>query len=349
VKVPLLDLPALHAPIREELLAAMTRVLDSGTYILGQEVEAFEKAAAAYCGARCAVGLSNGTDALVVALRALDLGPADEVIVPAFSFVATATSVVMAGARPVFVDIDPRSFNIDPKAVAQAITPRTRAIMPVHLFGRPADLDPILKHGLPVIEDAAQAIGAGPLRGDVSCLSFFPAKNLGALGDAGMLLTNREALADKARQIRHHGSKSKYRHERLGSNYRLDPLQAAVLNVKLRHLDRWTTERRATAALYRRQLNGVTSPEDAPGHVYNQFVIRSSKRDALQKPLTDAGVGTAIYYPETLPSQPIFGSIRGGFPNAEQTCREVLALPVAPGTTPEAVAHVCRIVNSVSR
>ena len=341
--IPLLDIPKLHAPIREELIAAITRVLDSGNYILGAELEEFERECAAYCGVKHAVGLSSGTDALIVALRALGIGPGDEVIVPAFSFVASATSVALVGADPVFVDIDPVTFNMDPAAAKTAVTARTRAAIPVHLFGRSAEMPDL---DVPLIEDAAQSIGAGPLLGEMATLSFFPAKNLGCLGDGGMLLTDRDDLAQTSRELRHHGSKSKYRHERLGGNYRLDPLQAAVLRVKLPHLDVWTEERRRNAARYRENLRGVTVPEHHPNHVYNQFVIRSPRRDAIAAALKAVDVATAIYYPDTLPAQPVFGGRRGDWPHAEQACREVLALPVAPGTTLEAIDRVCEIVNA---
>lgn len=351
---------ALEAPIRERLLAAVRRVMDSGVYIQGPEVEAFEAAIALACGVRHGVGVSSGTDALVVALRILGIGPGDEVLVPAYSFVATATAVLLVGARPVFVDIDPGTFCIDPAACEAAVTPRTRAVIPVHLFGQCADMPALdamaRRHGLAVVEDAAQSLGAaladgrraGSL-GRLACVSFFPSKNLGALGDAGMLLTDDDALAERARQVRSHGSVRKsHWHELLGGNHRMDAIQAAVLRVKLECLDEWTAKRRENARRYRRLLRGVGLPAERGGvHVYNQFVIRSARRDELRAALTAAGVETAVYYPHPLPDQPVFGAVAGSFPRARDASRETLALPVAPTVDAAAVERVCAAIRSV--
>ncbi len=347
-----LDLRAQFASIREEVMAAVTRVFESQYFILGPEVKLLEEEVAAKLGAKFAVGCASGTDALILSLMAAGIGPGDEVITSPFSFIATAGSIAHVGARPVFVDIDPDTFNINPTLIVAAITPKTRAIMPVHLFGLPADLDPILEiasaNSLLVIEDAAQAIGSrynnrfiGTL-GDFGCFSFFPSKNLGGAGDGGLITTNDPARAERLRMLRGHGSKKKYHHDILGTNSRLDALQAAVLRVKLPHLDSWAAGRQNRAERYRKLFEEkklasfVTCPPQPPAnfhHVYNQFTIRVPLRDELRESLRIAGIPTEIYYPLCLHLQPAFqylGYKRDALPEAEKASREVLSLPVFP-------------------
>jgi dTDP-4-amino-4,6-dideoxygalactose transaminase len=347
-----LDLRAQFASIRDEVMAAVTRVFESQYFILGPEVKLLEEELAAKLGAKFAIGCASGTDALILSLMAAGIGPGDEVITPPFSFIATAGSIVHVGAKPVFVDIDPVTFNINPALIAAAITPRTRAIMPVHLFGLPADLDPILEiaraKGLLVIEDAAQAIGSryndrfiGTF-GDFGCFSFFPSKNLGGAGDGGLITTNDPAMAERLRMLRGHGSKKKYYHDILGTNSRLDALQAAVLRVKLPHLDSWAAGRQNRADRYRKFIEEkelasfVTYPAHPPAkfhHVYNQFTIRVPLRDDLKESLRIAGIPTEIYYPLCLHLQPAFqylGYKLGTLSVAEKASREVLSLPVFP-------------------
>jgi dTDP-4-amino-4,6-dideoxygalactose transaminase len=354
---PFLDLKAQFASIRDEVLTAVIGVLESQQFILGAEVKQFEDEIAAKLGATHAIGCASGTDALILALMAPEIGPGDEVITTPFSFVATAGSIAQVGARPVFVDIEPYSFSLDPKKLEQAITPNTRAIMPVHLFGLPADLGPILaiakSKKLLVIEDAAQAIGAqyngqsaGTL-GDFGCFSFFPSKNLGAAGDGGLITTNDAAMAERLRMIRVHGSKNKYFHEVQGINSRLDALQAAILRVKLRHLDEWADRRAGRAQRYRRLFDEkglarfVQYPPLASAafhHVYNQFTIRAQRRDELKEFLGKARIPAEIYYPLCLHLQKAFSSLGyrpGDFPVAERTSQDVLSLPVFPELTDE--------------
>ena len=347
--VPLLDLQGQYRPLRDEILAAVARVCDSQRFIGGPEVESLEREIAASIGVPHAVGLSSGTDALLVALMALGIGPGDEVIVPTFSFFATAGCVSRAGATPVFVDIDPATFNMDPAAAAAAITPRTRALIPVHLYGQCADMDPLLAlartHGLAVIEDAAQAIGAtytgrpAGAMGQAGCFSFFPSKNLGAFGDAGLLTTTDAALAHEVALLRNHGAEPKYFHQRIGGNFRLDALQAAVLRIKLPHLARWTAMRQANAARYDALFAGsgaadrIRLPHRAADrtHIFNQYVIRVPKRDAVRAQLDRAGIGTEIYYPVPFHLQECFASLgyrAGAFPHAEAAAAETLALPI---------------------
>jgi dTDP-4-amino-4,6-dideoxygalactose transaminase len=347
--VPLLDLSAQYAPIRAEIINALTRVADSQRYILGPEVEALERELAGRLEVRHAVGVSSGTDALIITLMALGVGPGAEVIVPTFSFFATASSVHRLGATPVFVDIDPVTFNIDPAGVARAISPRTRAIIPVHLYGLSADMDPILetarKTGIPVIEDAAQAIGSryhGRITGGLGaagCFSFFPSKNLGGLGDGGLVTTNDASLAHEIRLLRNHGAEPKYVHTRVGGNFRLDAMQAAVLRVKAPRLPAWSDARRRNADRYRTLMaergliGGVELPIEPPGytHVYNQFVIRAPRRDTLRTHLTSRRIGTEIYYPIPLHRQACFatlGRASDTFPVAERAAERVLALPI---------------------
>ena len=349
LKVPLLDLQAQFRPLRVEILEAIARVCDSQRFILGSEVDALEKELASLLGVEQAVALSSGTDALIVALIALGVGSGDEVITSVYSFFATAGAIWRVGARPVFVDIDGATFNIDPARAAAAITPRTRAILPVHLFGLSVDLDPLLvaaeRAGVPVIEDAAQAIGAtyksrptGGL-GAAGCFSFFPSKNLGAFGDAGLLTTNDAKLAARARLLRTHGMEPKYYHHLVGGNFRMDALQAAVLRVKARHLRKWTEARRSNARRYRTLFgeaslfDTVTLPVEPPDrlHVFHQYVVRVSERDALKCHLDDRGIGNEIYYPVPLHQQPCFeglGYRTGDFPHAERAAKESLAIPI---------------------
>lgn len=366
MRVPLLDLQAQHAPIRAELMGAVARVCDSQRFILGPEVELLEHELAALLGASHAIGVSSGTDALLASLMALGVGPGDEVVTPTYSFFATAGSVARLGARPVLVDIDPVTFNADPAAVAAAITPRTRAILPVHLFGLAADLDPVLeaaqRAGVPVIEDACQAIGAryqdrpvGGL-GTVGCFSFYPSKNLSAFGDGGLIVTSDDALAHRLRLLRTHGAEQRYEHRVIGGNFRLDAIQAAVLRVKLPHLGRWTDARRRNAARYSALFRetgldgaGVVLPTEPPGyhHVYNQYVVRAPRRDELRAHLASRGIGTEVYYPAPFHLQPCFASLgyaAGAFPHAEAAARETLALPIYAELTEEQQAYVVRSI-----
>jgi len=370
-----LDLKAQFATIREEVMAAVTRVMESQHFILGPEVKQFEEEIAAKLGAKHAIGCASGTDALILALMAAQIGPGDEVITTPFSFIATAGSIAHIGAKPVFVDIDPVTFNINPGLIEAAITPRTRAIMPVHLFGLPADMEPILNvaraHDLVVIEDAAQAIAArydghfvGTM-GDFGCFSFFPSKNLGGAGDGGLVTTNDPSLAERLRMLRVHGSKKKYFHDILGTNSRLDALQAAILRVKLNHLDSWAHARRSHADRYRRLFDArnfgsfITCPAAPPAkfhHVYNQFTIRCLFRDALRESLRQAGVPSEIYYPLCLHLQPAFaylGHSIGNLSVAETASKEVLSLPVFPELSStqqdlvaKAIAEFCAAKNA---
>jgi dTDP-4-amino-4,6-dideoxygalactose transaminase len=354
--LPFLDLKAQFATIRSEILDAVTHTLDSQHFILGPEVEALEKAISVLTGCSHAIGCASGSDALILALLALEIDRADEVITTPFTFVASAGSIARVGAKPVFVDIDPLTFNINPQAIEKAITPRTKAIMPVHLFGLSADMNAIHEiaaaHRLSVIEDAAQAIGAryegravGSL-GQLGCFSFFPSKNLGGAGDGGMITTNDAKLADRLRVLRVHGARTKYEYEMLGMNSRLDALQAAILRVKLRHLDRWAVARRNNAQRYRelfrefRLESMITSPVASArlSHVYNQFTIRVKDRDALREHLQDRGIPTEIYYPKPLHLQKAFaylGHKKGDFPASESACLEVMSLPIYPELTEE--------------
>ncbi|MBR9990232.1 MAG: DegT/DnrJ/EryC1/StrS family aminotransferase [Gemmatimonadetes bacterium] len=360
VQVPLLDLRAQYNSIRAEIDEAVARVIESQYFILGPEVSALEEEIADYSQVQHAIGMSSGTDALLAALMALDIGPGDEVVTTTYSFFATAGVIARLGATPVFVDIDPVTYNIDPSAAAGAVTAHTKAIMPVHLYGRIADMDPILaaarERGIPVIEDAAQAIGAfdGQHRkagsiGDMGCFSFFPSKNLGGFGDGGMTVTSDPDLDHRLKLLRMHGSEPKYYHSIVGGNFRLDALQAAVLRVKLKHLDDWTAARRRNADRYReliadaRLTDRVTVPQDEPGHIYNQFVIRVQERDALREHLKARNIGTEVYYPVPLHMQECFASLgygEGDLPHAEAAARETLALPIYPELTDAQLVHV---------
>ena len=364
--IPLLDLQAQYRAIKPEVDRAIQRVLDRGQFVLGPEGEALEREVAAYCGVAHAVAVASGTDALELSLRALRVGPGDEVITTAFSFFATAEAIIAAGARPVFADIDVTSYNLDPDDVERRITRRTKAILPVHLFGHPCVMNRLMaiakSHRLKVIEDCAQAIGArfrgrrvGSF-GDAGCLSFYPTKNLGGYGDGGMVVTNNRALAEQIRLLRTHGSRVRYRHLLIGTNSRLDELQAAVLRVKLPHLDRWNDARRRLARRYtslitRQGLSDVTPPDELPGsrHVYHLYSVRLRWRDRVRAVLARQGIASQVYYPETLPSQPALRGRRVSYPHAEALCRDVLSLPLYPGLTEQAIDRVVAALTRAIR
>ena len=383
--VPLLDLKAQYAAIREEVRQAMDRVADSQYFILGPEVEALEKEIADYSQCEFGIGVSSGTDALLVALMAIGIEAGDEVITTPYTFFATAGAISRLGARPVFVDIDPLTYNIDPAKLESVITARSRAIIPVHLYGQTADMDPIMevarRHKLYVIEDAAQAIGseydgrrAGAL-GDLACFSFFPSKNLGAFGDGGMVTTNNPELAKQVKLLRNHGYSPKYYNKVVGGNFRLDALQAAVLRVKLPYLDGWTERRQLNAATYRRLfteaelsidqrpgegevklagISGVVLPFEAPDvrHIYNQFVVRSGQRDQLLAHLKERKIGTEIYYPVPMHVQECFAGLgyeKGDFPASERAASETLALPIYPELTESMMSTVVDAVADFCR
>jgi len=364
--VPLLDLKSQYLSIKDEVAVAINSVLESQRFILGPEVEKLEEEVAVYCHCKHAVGVTSGTDALLVSLMALGISSGDEVITTPFTFFATVGTVLRVGASVVFADINPKTFNIDPDQVERAIGPRTKAIIPVHLFGQSADMDPILKiaekHGLAVIEDAAQAIGteyhgkrAGSM-GTVGCFSFFPSKNLGAFGDGGMITTNDKALADHMRVIRNQGAKPKYFHKVVGGNFRLDALQAAILRVKLKYLESWTESRRANAAFYTSRFQELGLPDNKlvpphvaeERHIYNQYVIRAERRDDLKAFLSERGVGTEIYYPRALHLQECFAPglyQEGQFPLSEEAAANVLALPVYPELSLEQKHYVVSAIQ----
>lgn len=386
--IPLLDLKAQYAPIREEIRAAIDRVADAQHFIGGPEVEALEREVAAYSQAQFGIGVSSGTDALLVALMTIDLRPGDEVITTPYTFFATAGSIYRLGGRPVFVDIDPRTYNIEPAQIEAAITDRTRAIIPVHLYGQMADMDPIMdiaeRRHLFVIEDAAQAIGAeykGRRAGSIGhfgCFSFFPSKNLGAFGDGGMITANDPDLAQRARLLRNHGAEPKYYHKLVGGNFRLDALQAAILRIKLPYLDGWTAGRQRNAATYRRLFaeaglvdderrmtsdrtssfvgrpSSVGLPTEAPErrHIYNQFVIRTTRRGAVMAALKARKIGHEIYYPVPLHLQECFADLGyrpGSLPHSEQAAAETLALPIYPELTEEMLAAVVEAIVEAYR
>lgn len=348
--IPFLDLKAQYASIKPEVDAAIQGVLNTCQFTLGSEVAAFEEEFAAYCGSTHGIGVNSGTSALQLALLAAGIGPGDEVITVPFTFVASVAAIHYTGAKPVFVDIDPRTYTMDAKALEAAVTPRTKAILPVHLYGQPADMDPILqvakKHGLIVVEDAAQAHGAeyngsrvGGL-GDFGCFSFYPGKNLGAYGEGGMVVTANPELARKVRMLRDWGGEKKYQHVLKGYNMRLEGLQGAVLRVKLRHLGGWTEGRRAAAARYGALLadSGVSTPAALPNvrHVYHIYAIRSANREKWQAALQAHGIGTGIHYPtpvHLLPAYADLGYRAGAFPHSEQAANEVLSLPMYPELT----------------
>jgi dTDP-4-amino-4,6-dideoxygalactose transaminase len=363
VKVPYLDLKAQYRSIKPEIDAAIARVLESCQFVLGPEVAAFERDFATYCGASECIALNSGTSALHLALLAAGVGPGDEVITVPFTFVASVAAVLYAGARPVLVDIDTRSFNMDPTAIEAAITPRTKAILPVHLYGQTADMDPIMdvarRHGLVVIEDAAQAHGAkykgrpaGNI-GDIACFSFYPGKNLGAYGEGGAVTTSNPEFAHTIRMLRDWGQDRKYHHVLRGFNYRMEGFQGAVLGVKLRHLDRWTEARRAVVQKYNQLLSGcdVQTPVEMPyaRHVYHVYTLRSPDRDALQAALTSEGIQTGIHYPVPVHLQPAYSDLaygHGAFPQSEKAANEVLSLPLFPEMTDAQIEAVCRVVQA---
>jgi dTDP-4-amino-4,6-dideoxygalactose transaminase len=360
-KLQMVDLLTQYRKIKSEIDGAIADVLESGQYILGKVVGEFECDVAGYLAVKHAIGCASGTDALQIALMAIDIKPGDEVITTPFTFVATTETIVLLGAKPVYVDIDPVSYNIDPLRLEDAITSRTKAILPVHLYGHSADMDPIMavarKHGLFVIEDAAQAMGTeykgrkvGGI-GTIGCISFFPSKNLGAFGDAGMVVTNDDQLAQKARIIALHGSRIRYRHEMLGINSRLDSIQAAILKVKLRHLDAWHEARRNAAAVYHRLFQGsaVLLPSEAPytSHIYHQYTIRLKGRDEVAKHLASEGIPHAIYYPIPLHLQEAYarlGGRRGDFPISEKAADEVLSLPMHTELAEDQQAQIAQAV-----
>jgi dTDP-4-amino-4,6-dideoxygalactose transaminase len=367
-RIPLLDLVAQHRTIRNEVLQDVIRVVDSQKFILGEDVQAFEAYIAAYCSTQFAVGCASGSDALFLALTAGGIGPGDRVLTTPYSFFATAGEICHAGATPVFADVDPSTFNIDPAKARAAVQRdgRIKAIIPVHLFGACADMDPVLalaeEHDLLVVEDAAQSLGAeykarraGSL-GHMGCFSFYPSKNLGGYGDGGMVTTTDAALADKLSALRVHGARRKYHHDWVGVNSRLDALQAAVLRVKLRHLDGWTAKRQEHAELYHRLFTERRTPVILPvrkpyqtRHVYNQFVIRAERRDELQRFLAGQGIGTDIYYPVPMHQQACFGYLgykRGDFPVSEELAGTSLALPVYPELSSSDIEFICDTVHA---
>jgi dTDP-4-amino-4,6-dideoxygalactose transaminase len=361
--VPQLDLAAQYAAIGAEIRTAVDRVLTSQQFILGREGAAFEQEIAQLCGVAHGVGVASGTDALILALRACGVGDGDEVLIPPFTFVATGSAVSALGARPVFADIRPDTYNIDPSDLARRLTPRTRAIIAVHLYGLPCDMDPILTfaraHKLRVIEDNAQSIGAnykgrrtGSL-GDAACLSFYPTKNLGAYGDAGMVVTDSSEIANRLKSLRNHGQSAKYVSSEPGWNSRLDEIQAAILRVKLRHLPEWQRARQAHAASYAKLLLGIpgVAPPLVPEgyeHVFHQYTIRVERRDALMQILGERKIGGAVYYPTPLHLQPLYSSLghkAGDFPHAEHAAQEVLSLPMFPELRSEQITRVADAIS----
>ncbi|HWZ45568.1 MAG TPA: DegT/DnrJ/EryC1/StrS family aminotransferase [Candidatus Saccharimonadales bacterium] len=358
--VPILDLKAQYSTIKQEVRAAIDAVLEKQHFILGPEVKALEKEIADYCGTKYAVGVASGTDALILGLAACGVGPGDEVIVPSFSFIATADAVSALGAKPVFAEIERGTFNISPASVEPLITARTKALAPVHLYGQCADMDPLLalakSHNLKVVEDTAQAIGStykgrrAAAMGDVGCISFFPSKNLGGYGDGGMAVTNSEEVFQRLLSLRSHGSIKKYFSVEQGWNSRLDELQAAILRVKLRHLDQWNGQRRAAADHYDRLLQECVPEAQVPArsglgdHVFHQYTIRVEARDLVQKRLEEMGVTTMVYYPTPIHRQPIYAALgyqEGSLPVTEAACRQAVSLPMFPEITEEQVEYVC--------
>lgn len=365
LQVPFLDLKAQYQSIKPEIDAAIARVLESSQFVLGAEVAGFEQEFAAYCGVAECIALNSGTSALHLALLAAGVGPDDDVITVPFTFVASVAAILYAGARPRLVDIEPRSFNMNPAAIEAAITSRTKAILPVHLYGQPADMDPILevakRNNLVVIEDAAQAHGAkykgrpvGSL-GDIACFSFYPTKNLGAYGEGGAVTTNNAEYARRIRMLRDWGQDRKYHHVLRGFNYRMEGLQGAILRVKLRHLDHWTEARRAAASKYNRSLAdcGITLPTEMPWarHVYHVYTLRTEDRDALQAALQTEGIQTAVHYALPAHLQPAYANLgysRGVFPQSENAAKEVLSLPMYPEITDTQIRKVAQALTSLA-
>lgn len=354
------DLKPQHRDLRSEIDAAVGQVLEDGWFVLGKQGEAFEREFADYCGVAHCVGVGSGTEAIHLALLACGVQPGDDVLTSSLTAVPTASAITFAGARPIFADIDPRTFNLDPARVEAAITPRTRAIMPVHLYGQAADMDPILeigrRRGIPVIEDACQAHGAeyrGRRAGSLATMaafSFYPTKNLGACGDGGAVTTDDPELADKLRLLRNYGQRKRYYHETKGFNSRLDEVQAAILRAKLRHLNQWNGARRAKAAIYDSLLREVMVPLAAPygGHVYHLYVIRTRRRDELQRHLADQGIGTLIHYPVPVHLQEAYADLglgEGSLPNTETCAREILSLPLYPELADKDITEVAEAIN----
>jgi len=364
--IPLIDLRAQYQSIKPEVDAAVQRVLDSGQFILGPEVDALEREVAAYCGTSHAVGVASGTDALELSLRLCGIGPGDEVITTAFSFFATAEAILAVGAVPVFVDIDRSTYALDPARLSSAVSPRTKAVLPVHLFGHPCDMGAIMafarQHQFKVVEDCAQAIGASYRGqqvgsfGDAGAFSFYPTKNLGGYGDGGMVVTNDASIAEQARLLRAHGSRERYHHVAVGTNSRLDELQAAILRVKLLYLDRWNDARRRHADAYaeqfrQRRLEAIALPKELPGcrHVYHLYAIRTAHRERLIAALAKQGIATQVAYPAPLPRQPALAALPqrdAPYPAAEEISREILALPMYPELAPQ---HIKRVVEQIAR
>jgi dTDP-4-amino-4,6-dideoxygalactose transaminase len=368
--IPLLDLTAENTPLLPEIREAFERVFAKNAFVLGQEVEFFEREVAAYLGVKHAIGVSSGTDALLVAMMALGIGPGDEVVTSPFSFFATAGCIARLGAKPVFVDIDPDTFNLDPNGVGAALSERTRAIMPVHLYGQPADMSALRAiseaFAVPIVEDAAQAIGAhhalGPVGGlgALAAFSFYPTKNLGGFGDGGLVTTDDDDLAQRVRILRVHGGERRYYHAVIGGNFRLDGLQGAVLRVKLPHLTKWTEARKKNAALYDLLFleedvpdGALTTPKKVePGHVFNQYVVRVRDRDRLKAHLTDRRIGSEVYYPLPLHLQECFAGLGhgvGSFPESERAASEVLALPIHPALAQSEVERIVSEIGSALR
>ena len=361
MQVPLLDLKAQYATIKDEVLQEISKVCESQYFALGPAVAQFEEEIAAYCGCKYAVGVSSWTDALLVSLMAMDIRQGDEIITTPFSFFATAGSIVRVGAKPVFIDIKPDSYNIDPSLIEEKITEKTRAIIPVHLYGQAVQMKPITelaqRHNLAVIEDAAQGIGASQDGvmcgnfGDCGCFSFYPTKNLGAFGDGGLVTTNIEALAEKLRILRDHGQKPRYFYNMVGGNFRLDSIQAAVLTVKLKYLDKWNEKRRRNAALYNNLFSNspVRTPKINSNNIctYHQYTIAVPERDDLQKFLSENNIGSAIFYPKPLHLQDCFSELgyrQGDLPVTESLCNEVLSLPIYPELSTEQIEYVARTI-----
>jgi dTDP-4-amino-4,6-dideoxygalactose transaminase len=362
MKVPFIDLSRQHKPIKNELMQAFERVFDSNGFILGKEVKQFEEQIASYVGTKYAIGVSNCTNALLLSLKALGIGPGDEVITTPFTFIATAEVIGILGAKPVFCDIDPKTYNIDPDKITGVISDKTKAILPVHLYGQAVDMDEIMDiaqaHNLKVVEDMAQAIGATykgkkvGIFGDTACISFFPTKNLNALGDAGMILTNNEDIDKKIRALRVHGASKKYYHDFLGYNDRLDAVQAALLQVKLKYLDEWNEKRRQIAIKYDNSLKDLVEIPYIKSKnvtIYHQYTIRTPKRDELKQYLTDNEIGTAIHYPLPLHFQEALkylGYKKGDFPESEKAASEVLSLPIHHILNEEEIGYVISTIKS---